>query len=97
MYPPTYIWYRHPNAVHTTNIKNTALCNWWMSYLNFQIEHHMFPSMPQFRHPMIAPRVKALFEKHGLVYDVRPYWGAMWDTFANLHEVGHQAAHVHTH
>jgi hypothetical protein len=46
---------------------------------------------------MIAPRVKALFEKHGLVYDVRPYWGAMWDTFANLHEVGHQAAHVHTH
>jgi fatty acid desaturase 2 (delta-6 desaturase) len=85
------------SAVHTTNIKNTALCNWWMSYLNFQIEHHMFPSMPQFRHPTIAPRVKALFEKHGLVYDVRPYWGAMWDTFANLHEVGHHAAHVHTH
>jgi fatty acid desaturase len=40
------------SAVHTTNIKNTALCNWWMSYLNFQIEHHMFPSMPQFRHPV---------------------------------------------
>jgi fatty acid desaturase len=42
------------SAVHTTNIKNTALCNWWMSYLNFQIEHHMFPSMPQFRHPVRA-------------------------------------------
>ena len=38
--------------------------DWWMSYLNYQIEHHLFPSMPQFNHPIISPRVKALFEKH---------------------------------
>lgn len=36
-------------AKHTMNCENTAWCNWWMSYLNFQIEHHLFPSMPQVR------------------------------------------------
>ena len=46
--------------MHTTNIKPGSLgwVNWFMSYLNFQIEHHLFPGMPQFRHPAVSPRVK---------------------------------------
>jgi acyl-CoA 6-desaturase (Delta-6 desaturase) len=64
--------------------------DWWMSYLNYQIEHHLFPSMPQFRHPIISPRVKALFEKHGLKYDQRSYVEAMTATFQNLHNVSHE-------
>ena len=59
------------------------------SHLNRQIEHHLFPTMPQFRHPKSAPRVKALFAKHGLPYLERSYWDAMRVTFANLHNVGH--------
>jgi len=75
-------------ANHTTNCCNHWFTNWWMAYLNFQIEHHLFPSMPQYRHAIIAPRVKALFEKHGVVYDDREYLVAMKDTMANLHKVG---------
>merc|ERR1719393_513046 len=48
------------SANHTTNCSNQWLVNWWMAYLNFQIEHHLFPSMPQYNHPNISPRVKAL-------------------------------------
>lgn len=81
---------------HTTNCSNHWFVNWWMAYLNFQIEHHLFPSMPQYRHVKIAPRVKALFEKHGLVYDVRDYWTAIADTMSNLHEVGNPN-HDHQH
>mmetsp|Transcript_19932 Transcript_19932/g.53674 ORF Transcript_19932/g.53674 Transcript_19932/m.53674 type:complete len:424 (+) Transcript_19932:34-1305(+) len=77
------------SANHTTNCSPSWWCDWWMSYLNYQIEHHLFPAMPQFRHPIIAPRVKALFNKHGLHYDVRGYFEAMADTFANLDKVGH--------
>ena len=73
---------------HTTNITSGAVCDWWMAYLNFQIEHHLFPSMPQFRHPQISPRVRALFEKHGLHYDVRDYFSCLGDTLHNLNEVG---------
>lgn len=72
------------SSIHTTNISPNFLCNWWMAYLNFQIEHHLFPSMPQFKHKLISHRVKQLFEKHNLTYDVRPYWSAVFDTFLNL-------------
>jgi len=75
-------------ANHTTNIAPNFLTNWWMAMLNFQIEHHLFPQMPQFRHKYISPRVKALFEKHGLVYDVRPYFSCLGQTLWNLHAVG---------
>jgi fatty acid desaturase 2 (delta-6 desaturase) len=65
--------------------------DWWMSYLNFQVEHHLYPSMPQFRHPTISPRVKALFEKHGLEYKSMDYFSAVNVTFKNLHKVGTSA------
>lgn len=82
-------WVRY-SSDHTMNVQSGlgGWVDWWMSYLNFQIEHHLFPSMPQFRHPEISPRVKALFEKHGVKYDNREYFSAMYDTFANLDNVG---------
>lgn len=80
-------------AFHTMNVKPGPFnfINWWMSYLNFQIEHHLFPSMPQYRHPIVSKRVKALFDKHGIKYDQRGYIEAMKVTFQNLHKVGVEA------
>jgi len=75
------------SAYHTLNVSHNPLCNWWMSYLNFQIEHHLFPSMPQFRFVALAPRIKALFNKHGYPYQYTSYWTAMAMTFRNLHKV----------
>nr|BCB67649.1 delta5 desaturase [Parietichytrium sp.] len=76
-------------ALHTTNVAiDSYVVTWLMSYLNFQIEHHLFPCCPQFRHPAISSRVKKLFEDNGLVYDARSYVQALKDTFGNLHEVG---------
>jgi len=85
------------SANHTTNCTNSAFVNWWMAYLNFQIEHHLFPSMPQYNHPKIAHRVKALFERHGVEYDVRPYVECLRVTYVNLWRVGNfdHAAHEH--
>ena len=82
-------WVRY-SAVYTMNVSPGPLCfvSWWMSFLNFQIEHHLWPSMPQFRHPATSLRVQALFAKHGLAYDQRSYVDAMSATFKNLHNVG---------
>lgn len=82
-------WIRYA-SMYTMNVKPGpfAIVNWLMGYLNFQIEHHLFPCMPQFRHPIISPRVKKFFEDHGLVYDQRGYGEAFQVTFANLHKVG---------
>jgi len=80
-------WIRHTSG-YTTNIEPSWWCDWWMGYLNYQIEHHLFPHMPQFRQRQIVPRVRALFQKHGLQYDCRSYWDAVKATFSNLHNVG---------
>jgi len=93
---PTVAPTEFPNWVvyaskHTMNITPSWWCDWWMGYLNYQIEHHLFPSMPQFRQREVAPRVRAFFEKHGLEYDVRSYWEAIFVTFRNLHDVGQRA------
>jgi len=80
-------WVRY-SSDYTMNCDDSFLCNWWMSYLNFQIEHHLFPSLPQFRAPLVSPMVKELFDKHGVKYDSRGYFPAMLDTYNNLDQVG---------
>jgi len=75
-------------VLRTTNINHTFLVNWFMGYLNLQIEHHLFPNMPQFRHTLVADRVKNLCQRHNLPYDERGYFEILYTTFKNLHDVG---------
>jgi len=79
------------SANHTTNIRSFWFTDWWMGYLNYQIEHHLFPAMPQFRQKEISPRVQKLLEKHGFQYDVCGYFEALGKTFKNLDTVGRAA------
>jgi len=77
--------------LRTTNIKHNFLVNGWMGYLNMEIEHHLFPNMPQFRHVQVSDRIKALAKKHGLEYDERGYFEVCHAMFKNLNDVGHHA------
>lgn len=43
-------------------------------WLNYQIEHHLFPDMPMLRYREIQPRVEALCEKHGIPYVQESVW-----------------------
>jgi len=46
--------------------------HWWSHWLHGglerQIEHHLFPQLPRHRLSHVAPRVRALAEKHGIPY-----------------------------
>ena len=85
----TYLNWVYYASNHTTNLKHNIFTTWWMGNLNFQIEHHLFPSMPQYRHKYISPRVKKLFESNGLKYDNREYFTCLKDTFQNLNKAGY--------
>jgi len=37
-------------------------------WLNYQIEHHLFPDMPMLKYQQFHPQVRAICEKHGLPY-----------------------------
>jgi fatty acid desaturase len=95
--PDEYIHWVEYAADHTTNVScDSWFVTWFMSYLNMQIEHHLFPSCPQFNHPKIRHRVKEFFKKHNLKYDERPYLTALHDTFQNLNRVGEHAGKAKT-
>jgi fatty acid desaturase len=37
-------------------------------WLNYQIEHHLFPDLPMLKYQQIQPKVKEVCERYGLPY-----------------------------
>lgn len=86
---------------HSVNISTrSALVTWIMGNLNFQIEHHLFPSMPQYKNVLAAPVVREFctkWNKHNntdgtgssyLNYIEVGYWDAWKKMFQNLNDIG---------
>lgn len=72
----------------TCDIEKSAFNDWFTGHLNFQIEHHLFPTMPRHNLYKIAPLVKSLCEKHGVPYTVKPLWQAFKDIVTSLKHSG---------
>ncbi|XP_058859052.1 acyl-CoA (8-3)-desaturase-like [Acipenser ruthenus] len=72
----------------TCNVEQSLFNDWFTGHLNFQIEHHLFPTMPRHNYSQIAPLVKSLCEKHGLQYQNKTLTGAFSDIVLSLKESG---------
>lgn len=61
-------WYvRQLNG--SANIEGHRWFHIMTGHLSHQIEHHLFPDLPAARYPEIAPKVRAICEKYGQVYN----------------------------
>ena len=52
-----------------------------MGYLNYQIEHHVWPDLPMLKYRQAAPRLKAICARHGVPYieeSVFRRFGKLW-------------------
>jgi len=76
--------------LHTMNVNPSWWCDWAMGYLNYQIEHHLFPTMPNFRQRQISAQVKAFAERNGLPYQCTSYPRAIWMALSNLAHVSEE-------
>ncbi|XP_062053408.1 fatty acid desaturase 2-like protein FADS2B [Lepus europaeus] len=63
----------------TCNIEQSFFNDWFTGHLNFQIEHHLFPTMPRHNYHKVAPLVRSLCAKHGLKYVNKPMLRAFGD------------------
>lgn len=81
-------WIRYA-IEHTVDIvpDNPFVC-WIMGYLNCQVIHHLFPSMPQFRGPEVSRELIAFCKKWDIKYTIVSYTDAWYFMFRNLHKVG---------
>ncbi|WP_378143715.1 acyl-CoA desaturase [Cnuibacter sp. UC19_7] len=74
-------------VITSRNIRGRA-STWWMGGLEFQIEHHLFPSMPR---PNLAPAgaiVRRHCERLGVVYTSQSLVEAYGEVLRELHDVG---------
>ena len=93
-FTPTVDEDENPNWVqyaveHTVNIEpENPVVSWIMGYLNCQIEHHLFPQMPQYRQPELSDRIKQFCLKWNLQYQSVGYFEAWRLMLGNLNSVG---------
>ncbi len=60
-------------AIHQMNTtvnfsRESKFISWFVGGLNFQVEHHLFPTICHVHYPKIASIVKATAEEHGVPY-----------------------------
>jgi len=73
--------------------QNFGICNRWCTFfsggLNYQIEHHLFPSVNHCHLPALQPKVKAICKKHGVPYnEVSGYYEALKNYFLHAKIMG---------
>ncbi|XP_033612671.1 acyl-CoA (8-3)-desaturase isoform X2 [Fukomys damarensis] len=72
----------------TCNVEQSFFNDWFSGHLNFQIEHHLFPTMPRHNYHKVAPLVRSLCAKHGIQYQSKPLLSAFADIVHSLKESG---------
>ncbi|MFI8004956.1 fatty acid desaturase family protein [Streptomyces sp. NPDC086010] len=70
------------------NVRGAVLTDWFLGGLNYQIEHHLFPSMPRPHLRLAQPLVKAHCESIGMPYAETGLIESYRQALRHMHEVG---------
>ncbi|MFD9881084.1 fatty acid desaturase family protein [Streptomyces alboflavus] len=70
------------------NIRGGALTDWFLGGLNYQIEHHLFPSMPRPHLRLAQPLVRAHCHAVGMSYAETGLVDSYRQVLRHMHEVG---------
>jgi fatty acid desaturase len=75
------------------NIRGGRLTDLVFGGLNYQIEHHLFPSMPRPSRRRAQPLVRAFCEARGLAYQEAGVLGSYGEVLRWLNEIGAPSRH----
>jgi fatty acid desaturase len=56
----------------------TETLDYLQIWLNYQIEHHLYPRIPMIRYRELQPRIKALCEQYNVPYVQEGVWSRFW-------------------
>jgi len=68
----TQDWYVHQVTTAVNHSIGNKFWTLWTGSLNYQIEHHIYPTVNHCHLPNLQPGVKAICEKHGVAYAIKP-------------------------
>ncbi|KAI9168533.1 hypothetical protein H9P43_007906 [Blastocladiella emersonii ATCC 22665] len=69
------------------DVHPSMFMNWFCGGLNFQIEHHLFPTMPRHSYPRVKPIIEALCKEYGVNHHSTGFWSGTWEVLSRLNEV----------
>ena len=69
-------WAVHQVATTVDFARDSRVVSWIVGGLNFQIEHHLFPTLCHVNYPAIAPIVEATCREYGVPYTAKPSFSA---------------------
>ena len=70
------------------NVRGSRPVDWLLGGLNYQIEHHLFPTMPRPNLRRAQPLIRAFCHDHGLPYTETSLVGSYAEAVRHLHRVG---------
>ncbi|MEU9852161.1 acyl-CoA desaturase [Streptomyces sp. NPDC047974] len=79
------------------NIRGGALTDWFLGGLNYQVEHHLFPSMPRPHLRLAQPAVRAHCRDLGIPYTETGFVDSYRQALGHLHDVGATLREEHAH
>jgi fatty acid desaturase len=77
------------------NVKGGLVTDWMMGGLNYQIEHHLFPSMPRANLRFAQPMVQSYCERIGMPYLNTGVIESYRMGLGHMHEVGSELRSEH--
>ncbi|KAI8923023.1 fatty acid desaturase-domain-containing protein [Entophlyctis helioformis] len=73
------------------NVDPTHFNNWFTGGLNYQIEHHMFPTIPRNNLKYVAPIVEDICKRHNIPYHTTSFGAGMVEVVARLGSIARLA------
>jgi linoleoyl-CoA desaturase len=82
-------FYIHQMITTQNFARKSRLFSWYVGGLNYQVEHHLFPTICHVHYAKLAPIVKATAEEYGIPYmEQETFRGAIWSHARSLYAFG---------
>ncbi len=78
----------HRQVLASRNIKPNPLVDFWLGGLNYQIEHHLFPTIPRNKLRESRGIIKDFCVENSITYHETTLWQSYVEVLSYLHRVG---------
>lgn len=89
----TPLSYLERQVLSSRNVAPGPIADFLFGGLNYQVEHHLFPTMPRVHYGRARAIVRPFCLAHGLPYDERGAWSSYRLVLAELRRVGQATVH----
>ena len=74
----------------TRNVTSTPFVDWFCGGLQYQVDHHLFPTLPRHNLPKVHKLVESFCKEQGVSYHEANMWDGTMEVLSHLHNVAEE-------